>query len=1187
MMPSSNYSIRRKITELVLITCAVGVLVACCVFAIYDIVSSRAALARDLTTVAQITGSNSTAALSFDDAESASEILSSLSSKPHIVEACIYRRDGSVFAKYGRTASAAKFTPPPVSPEGVRSVSGFMEVFREIRLKDDIVGAIYVKSDLKELRTRTVDFAWTTLGVILLSLLSVYFSSARLQRLISDPILDLARTAFAVSSAKDYSLRAKKRNDDEIGFLFDRFNEMLGQIQERDGALQQAREGLEQRVADRTTELENEVAERNQAQQSLEERTAFLNSLIQNSPVGIVAIGVDDHIKMCNPAFETIFRFRQSEILGLPLLDLLAPAELVDEVKTNKKKLQAGETSHIVTRRKRSDGTSVDVEAYSVPLFNGGTQTGAVLLYMDITERKKAELALKERTNFLNSLIEMTPLGVAVLNPGFRLRMCNRAFESLFRYRRQEILGRHMSRMIPADLRAEGEAHHDALLNGKALHVTTQRRRSDGSNVDVEVFSVALRGEEDPAGYLLLYQDITERKLAEDALLRAKEAAETASRAKSEFLANMSHDIRTPMNGIIGMTELALDTQLTIEQREYLNMVKTSAASLLTLINDILDFSKIEAGKLDLDVADFSLRQSIGETLKALGFRAHQKGLELAWRVAPDVPEYLAGDASRVRQVLVNLVGNAVKFTERGEVVVEIEQDPQSSEAMVVLHFCVRDTGIGIAKEKQGMVFGAFTQADSSTTRKYGGTGLGLAITRRLVDLMGGKLWLESEPGVGSAFHFTIPFEKASAQPAAGYPDPKILSHASILVVDDNETNRIILVEMLGRWGMQVATAKDAREALEILARTGSRGPRFSAVISDLQMPNMDGFEFVENIRKNAQFGQIPVLMLSSSAQQGEHERCRKLGISAHLAKPIQPSELLDAILSALSLHASEPSKSQSKSSEKTQDETQEVLRQSNGRQGMKVLLAEDNAVNRTLATRLLQKHGHTVVVVENGRQAVEALERETIDLVLMDVQMPEMDGLEATAAIREKEKKTGTHVPIIALTAHAMKGDREKCLAAGTDDYLTKPIRTADLFAAIERLRNTKTDATPEAPAITNVPGTNVFDSDAALKHVEGDRDLLDEIVGIFAEQCPKIMHEIQNAIRAADLPVLERAAHSLKGSASNLCATGVTQSAAELEESARSGDSSRSREQFQALESEVEKLLRELEAFSRKVAS
>jgi two-component system sensor histidine kinase/response regulator len=979
MIPSSRYSIRRKITELVLITCAVAVLVACGVFAVYDIVSSRAALARDLTTIAQITGSNSTAALSFDDPQSASEILSSLSSKPHIVEACIYRGDGRVFAKYSRSASTADFIPPPFSPNGVRSVSGFMEVFREIRLKNDVVGVIYMKSDLEEVRTRTVHFAWTTLGVILLSFLAVYFSAARLQRLISDPILDLARTAFAVSTGKDYSLRATKRNEDEIGFLFDRFNEMLGQIQERDSALLQAREGLERRVAERTSELQNEVAERNQAQRSLEERTAFLNSLIENSPVGIVAIGADDCVKMCNPAFENIFRFRQQEILGRSLPELLAPPDLLDESNTNKKELGRGETGHIVTRRSRSDGTSVDVEAYSVPLFSGGIQTGAVLLYMDITERK----------------------------------------------------------------------------------------------------------------------------IAEDALRQAKEAAESASRAKSEFLANMSHEIRTPMNGIIGMTELALDMGLTAEQREYLSMVKTSAVSLLTLINDILDFSKIEAGKLDLDVTDFSLRQSVGETLKALGFRAHQKGLELAWRVAPEVPDYLAGDASRLRQVLVNLVGNAVKFTNRGEVVVEIERDPQSTEANVVLHFCVRDTGIGIAKDKHAMIFGAFTQADGSTTRKYGGTGLGLAITRHLVDLMGGKLWLHSEPGIGSTFHFTIRFEIAAGEPVSQYPDPKTLSHASILVVDDNETNRLILSELLGRWGMPVETAKDAKEALDILTHSASQGRLFAAVISDLQMPNMDGFELVEEIRKSAHFSQVPVLILSSSAKKSERQRFRKLGIAAYLSKPIQPSELLDAILSALSVRPFEP------------DQEGDVPPpQAEGRRGMKVLLAEDNAVNRIFATRLLEKHGYTVVVAENGREALEALERETADLVLMAVQMPEMDGLEATAAIRERERKTGSHVPIIALTAHAMKGDREKCLAAGADDYLAKPIRTTELFEAVDRLRNAKTNAPSGATPIANTPAANAFDIDAALKHVEGDRDLLDEIVRIFSDQCPRTISEVQNAL-------------------------------------------------------------------------
>ncbi|MGA8145799.1 MAG: response regulator [Candidatus Acidiferrales bacterium] len=1025
---------------------------ACSVFAIYDIASSRASLARDLAMVAQITGSNSTAAISFDDTESAREILNSLDAQPHIVEACIYSRDGEVVAKYSRGGSDSDFTPPPVSAEGVRTVSGSMVVFRQIHLKEDVVGTIYVKSDLKELEARMVHFAWTTLGVILLSFVAVYFSAARLQRIIGEPILELARTAFAVSTGKDYSLRVAKKSDDEIGFLFDRFNEMLGQVQERDAALGRARETLEIRVAERTRELSKEVAERTQAERTLGEHTTFLNSLIETTPLAVVVLDPKFCLKMCNPAFEGMFRYRSEDILGRPFAQLVAPDDLSDEVKSNEQ----------------------------------------------------------------------------------------------------------------------------ALLRGDSVHTTGRRIRSDGSVLEVEVYIVPLGARESLTGYLLLYHDITERKLAEEALRRAKDAAEASSRAKSEFLANMSHEIRTPMNGIIGMTELALDTQLTSEQREYLGMVKTSAASLLTLINDILDFSRIEAGKLDLDVSDFPLRQTIGETLKTLGFRAHQKGLELAWRVEPDVPDYLSGDMSRLRQVIVNLVGNAVKFTEQGEVVVEIEKAQESTETSIVLHFRVRDTGIGIAREKQGMVFGAFTQADSSTTRRYGGTGLGLAITTRLVDLMGGKLWLESEPSLGSTFHFTIRCGIAVRQPPAHMRDPRILTHSSILIVDDNETNLVILVEILGRWGMHVETAGSAEEALAVLARATIRGPRFAAVISDLQMPDVDGFGLVENIRKSTQFGQIPVLILSSGAQQGERERCRKLGIAGYVAKPVQPTELLDAILTALSVSASEPGRKE-----------EAVPGPNDERQGMKVLLAEDNAVNRTLAKRLLEKHGHTVVVVENGREALEALARETVDLVLMDVQMPEMDGLEATAAIREREKATGGRIPIIALTAHAMKGDREKCLAAGVDDYLTKPIRTAELFEAIDRLRNVETGASSAAIPAAKVPETSTFDIDTALKRVEGDRELLDEIVRIFSDECPKTMAEIQNAIRAADRPALERTAHSLKGAAANLCARDVTRRASELEQSARTGDLSQARVQFQSLENAVEKLLRELEAISRKVVS
>ncbi len=1170
-----SLSIRQKITRLVLLTCGVAMLAACGIFATYDYATSRTSLARDLTTLAQITGSNSTAAIAFDDAQSAREILASLSVQPHIVEACIYKSDGSVFAQYSRDGSNPDFTPPPVSTARMRTVSGFMEVFQQIRLKADVVGTIYVKADTKELRSRMVRFAWVVFGVVVVSFVAVYFSAARLQRVISEPILELARTAFAVSTGKDFSLRAAKRSDDEIGFLFDRFNEMLGQIQERGEALERARESLERRVGERTIELSKEVAERTLAERALEQRTEFLNSLIETSPLAIVVVDSNFCVEMSNPSFERMFRYRFRDIVGQRLGDFIAKGELGEEMDLGEDALRKGACVHTTGRRTRGDGGLLDVEGYAVPLGHDGTANRYLLLYLDITIRKKAELALEDRTNFLNSLIEMTPLAVAVLAPDFRVRLCNRAFEKLFLYSRQEILGRHMARVIPANLSAEGEAHHDALVSGKTLHLTTQRLRRDGSSVDVEVFSVALRGAEGSAGYLLLYQDITERRQAEEALLRAKDAAEAGSRSKSEFLANMSHEIRTPMNGIIGMTDLALDTKLTLEQGEYLGMVKDSAASLLTIINDILDYSKIEAGKLELEAVHFRLRQSVGETLRTLGFRARDKGLELAWSVASDVPDYLSGDMGRVRQILTNLVANAVKFTERGEVFVEIGKEPESTEALALLHFRVRDTGIGITKEKQGMIFGAFTQADSSTTRKYGGTGLGLAITARLVELMGGKLWLESEPGVGSTFHFTIQFAIPARPPPHQLPDPLLFQHP-ILVVDDNQTNQFLLVEMLRKWGIRAETAPTAKEALGILARAGTAGGQFAAVISDLQMPDMDGFELVETIRASPLFGSIPVLILSSSAQPGERERSAAMGASAYLAKPVHPSELLDAILNVLSARASEP------------DPKEAVNAPPNDRRHtMKVLLAEDNAVNRTLAKRLLEKHGHTVVVVENGRQALKALEREKVDLVLMDVQMPEMDGLEATAAIRAREKNTGGHLPIIALTAHAMKGDREKCLAAGVDDYLTKPIRTLDLFKAIERLGDSNFTPAAAPIPIAKQPEAAAFDFDAALDHVEGDRELLDEVVRIFSDECPRKMEEIRNSIRAADPLLLERAAHSLKGAASNLCAAGVMHFAEDLEQSARAKDVSRAGTQFQSLEAAVKKLLNELEAFSRKVTS
>lgn len=920
-----------------------------------------------------------------------------------------------------------------------------------------------------------------------------------------------------------------------------------------------------------------DITARKEAELELAQSAAVLEA----SAYAIFSADSSALITRWNQGAIALFGYEPHEIIGQHVSLLMAESDR-DVMRMNLAKMRTGgAVQEGDTVRRRKDGVLIDVHLNLTPMRDpSGAFIGALGIYHDISERKKAERALQESQERLVEAQRLSRVGSwhQDLVSG-EITWSDETYRQLGHDPRSVVpsFERVLEAVHPDDREPFLEAYARTMETHAPFRFEGRWIRGEGIVRDfVLLGDVILSDDGTPRGLIGTSQDVTEQREAQRALNRAREEAEAATAAKGEFIANMSHEIRTPLNGVMGMLELVLDSELGVTQREHLQLALDSADALLEVVNDVLDFSKIGVGRMELHVAPFDLGTHIAETVAALGLRAERRGLELVLDIAPDVPDEVVGDMGRLRQIITNLVANAIKFTHQGEIVVRVTRDP-GADGEVRLHVAVRDTGVGIPVEKQALIFESFTQADSSTTRDFGGTGLGLAISAELVRMMRGVMWVESQPGVGSTFHFTVTLGTHEGEPLTADSEARRdLEGMDVLVVDDNATNLRVLERLFASRGMRATTVSDGRRALAALERTATSDHPFALLLVDAHMPGMDGFGLLEEVRRMG-ITSTPIMMLGSVDQQESIARCQALGVRTYLRKPVRALELFGAIASAVDGQRVDASPREvSPSTEPLLDPHVGALR---------LLVAEDNPVNMQLMSALLGKRGHTVTRAGNGLEALRAWERGEFDAIFMDVQMPEMGGFEATGRIRELERTRTTRTPIIALTARALAGDRERCLEAGMDDYLTKPIDSGALDRALGRIaRRSHSHPTSQPPA--SVADADTFDEGTLLVIVGGDESLMLELVGLFAVEGPRLLVAVADAVEEGDANALAFAAHSLKSSAGSISAARVSATADELETIGRSGCVSSARPLVDRLTRELEVATAAMNALTRRTA-